>query len=251
MEGFATSFAPVFLRIAGLLFFIPLLGGRVFPARLKLMLAAVLALAAVGSLPAVPPQGLSQLQLALGLAAEFAFGAAMGLSLALVFVAAQMAGQIISSQMGLNLAGSIDPSGAPGASPLSQAYYILAGSVFLLMDGHHLAILGLRASFDHLPPMTLPVDASLAAAITGMLAAATVLALCIAAPACIALLVVDLALGMIGKTIPQISFMSVGMTLRAFAGLAVVILGLGVSATVLGGALTDALRLAHGVGGAP
>ena len=59
------------------------------------------------------------------------------------------------------------------------------------------------------------------------------------------------ALGMIGKTIPQISFMSVGMTLRAFAGLAVVILGLGVSATVLGGALTDALRLAHGVGGAP
>jgi flagellar biosynthetic protein FliR len=84
-----------------------------------------------------------------------------------------------------------------------------------------------------------------------MLAGAMVLALCIAAPVCIALLVVDLALGMIGKTIPQISFMSVGMSLRCAAALVTVILGLGVTATVLGGALTDAMRLAQAIGASP
>lgn len=249
MQSFAVSFAPVFLRIAGLLFFAPLLSGRVFPARLKLMLAAVLALATVGSMPAPTP--MQDWQLALGLAAEFALGAAMGFALSLVFVAAQLAGQIIGNQAGLNLGASLDPSGATVSSPLAQLYFILAGFVFLQMDGHHLAVLGLRASFDHLPPLTLVIDASLAGAITAMLASATMLALCIAAPACIALLVVDLALGMIGKTIPQLGFMSVGMTLRTVAGLAAVILGLGVTATVLARAMTDAARLAQGMTAAP
>ena len=251
MESFAASFAPIFLRIAGLLLFAPLLSSRLFPARLKLMLAAVLALAAVGSMPAAASPTTTDWQLALGLAAEFALGATMGLLLSLVFLGAQLGGQIISQQMGLNLAGSIDPSGTAGTSPLAQFYYILAGFVFLLMDGHHLAILGLRESFDRLPPMTLAINPSLAAAVTAMLASATVLALCIAAPVCIGLLVVDLALGMIGKIIPQISFMSVGMILRSAAGLAVVILGLGVTATVLGRALTDAVWLSRGVGIAP
>lgn len=251
MESFAASFAPIFLRLTGLLFFVPVLGGRVFPARLKVMLAAVLALAAVGNMPAAAPQHLTDWQMALGLIGEFGFGAVMGLTLSLVFIAAQMAGQFISNQMGLNLAGSIDPSGASATSPLTQLYYLLAGFVFLLIDGHHLAIIGLGASFDRVPPMAAVIDASLAGATVGMLASATALALCIALPTCTALLVVDLALGMIGKTIPQISFMSVGMTLRAAAGLTVVILALGVTARVLGGAFTDAVRLAQGIGAAP
>lgn len=246
-SSFTACFALIFCRIAGLMIFAPLIGSALIPWRLRILFASVLTLATIGSMPEGVQLPGAPWQLAAGLAGEFAFGAALGLALSLVFVAGQLAGAIVGQQLGFNLAGSVDPASGAGGNPFSDVYYILALFVFLLLDGHHAMMLGVRNSFDYLPPMAVGLDARLLDMVTGMLMGATSLAVRIAAPACVAILVVDLALGMIAKTIPQMNLMNIGMTLRVLVGLAIVIFGLGLTATVLGGAINDGIALAEGL----
>jgi flagellar biosynthetic protein FliR len=245
MESFVVNFVPVALRIAGMLLFAPLIGTRVVPGPLKLMFAAVLALATVGSAPVGVPVPESTVPLAIALGAELLLGALSGLGISLVFLGAQLAGDIAGQQMGFNFAGSVDPATGLGTNPLSDLYYILAVCVFLLIDGHHTMIMGLRASFACLPPLAVSLSGDALEVFTGMLAGATSLGLRLAAPVCLTILVSDLALGMIGRTIPQLGFLNVGTSVRVLGGLAVVLLGLGLTASVLGGAINDVMALAE------
>ncbi len=239
------QFALVMFRIAGLMIFAPLIGSGRIPRLVKVFFAAVLTLAMAGTMPAPVELPHSPWQVAVGIGGELAFGLALGMILSLVFVAAQFAGAIAGQQMGFNLVGSLDPSSDLGSNPLSDVYFILTLFLFLLLDGHHAMMLGIRNSFDHLPPLAVGLDRPLLDTITGMTMSATTLAVRIAAPVCVAMLVVDLALGMVGKTIPQMNLMSVGLSLRSIAGLLIVIFGLGLTAFVLDGAIDDGLSLAE------
>src|SRR5688572_2590844 len=226
------------------MFFAPLIGAKQMPRRLRFMLAGLLALAMAGATPA-PQWPASDWQLALGLGGELLFGLAMGLVLSLVFMAARFAGALAGQQMGFNLGGSFDPTTEMGSNPLGDVYFILCMFLFLMMDGHHAMMLGIRNSFEYLPPLSVAIDANLLEVLSGMVMSATTLAVRVAAPVCVAMLVVDLALGMIGRTIPQMNLMTIGLSLRSLAGLAIVILGLGLTAAVLSGAISDGLTLAE------
>src|SRR5688500_4531564 len=226
--------------------FAPLIGSAHVPRRLRWLLACVLALAAGASMPHPALPG-SQLELAVGLGSELLFGIAIGLVLSMVFVAAQFAGGLAGQMMGFNLAGSFDPSRELGNNPMGDVYFILTMFLFLMLDGHHAMMMGIRGSFDYLPPMSAAGDARLMDVATGMAMGATTLAVRVAAPVCVSMLVVDLALGMVGRTIPQMNLMSIGLSLRSLVGLVVVILGLGVAASVLSGAISDGMNLAEGL----
>ena len=245
LTNFPAQFALVFFRLAGLMITAPLLGSGRIPRTIKFYFAAVLTLAMAGSLPAAVVVPDEPWLLALGIAGEIAFGLALGLVLSLVFVAAQFAGAIAGQQMGFNLAGTFNPQNEFGNAPLSDLYFVLTLLLFLAMDGHHAMLLGVRNSFDHLPPLSVGVDRDLFELFVGTVMAATTLAVRIAAPVSVAMLVVDLSLGMVGKTIPQMNLLSVGLSLRSLAGMVIVILGLALTATVLGRALGDAVTLAE------
>ena len=247
LANFPQQFALIFFRIAGLMVFAPLIGSSRIPKRIKLLFAGVLTLATVGSMPAAVKIPEEPWLLALALGGELAFGVALGTILSLVFVAAQFAGGVAGQQMGFNLAGTFSPQTEIGNAPLSDLYFILTLMLFLLMDGHHAMMLGVRDSFDYLPPLSVSMDQHLLDVVSGMLMSATTLAVRVAAPVSVAMLVVDLSLGMVGKTIPQMNLLSVGLSLRSLAGLVIVILGLGLTATVLSHALNDAMTLAENV----
>jgi hypothetical protein len=85
---------------------------------------------------------------------------------------------------------------------------------------------GLRDSFDAVPLLQLGIDAPLFDTLAGFLQSATMLALRLAAPMLVTMLVVDLALGLVGRIMPQMNVMAMGMSLRSALGLVVVILGL-------------------------
>ena len=241
------DFSVIFFRIAGLMIFAPLIGSARIPRRVKVLFASVLTLAMAGSMPAPLAVPDSPWQLALGIGGELCFGLALGMVLSLVFVAAQFAGGLAGQQMGFNLGGSLDPSTDFGTSPLGDLYFILTLTLFLTMDGHHAMMLGLRSSFDHLPPLSVAMNGDLLDVLVGMTMSATTLAVRVAAPVAVSMLVVDLALGMIGKTIPQMNLMSVGLSLRSLAGVVIVLLGLGITGAVLTTALEEAMTLAEGI----
>jgi flagellar biosynthetic protein FliR len=104
---------------------------------------------------------------------------------------------------------------------------------------------GVRDSFTALPLLSVGVDRTVFDTTIGLLGGATVLAIRLAAPMLVTMLIVDLVLGLIGRTMPQMNVMSAGLTLRAVVGLLVVILGIALTASVLTSAVTHAMEQAR------
>ena len=238
---FVPTFVLAFFRIAGMMLFAPLFGSARIPRRVRVMLALVLAFSVTPGLkPAMLPDNLWMLTAAI--AGEMAFGFAMGMIQSFVFIAVQWGGEIIGQQMGFNLSEVFDPQFGGQGSLIGDMYFMLTLVVFLSVGGHHAMLLGLRASFDHLPLLTLGVDHDLFEMLVGFLGAATELAVRFAAPMLVTMLVVDLALGLVGKMMPQLNVMAMGLSLRSALGLIVVILGIGMTSDAIGEGLLNGMN---------
>ncbi len=248
------TYVLVFFRIAGMMIYAPLFGSARVPRRIKVLITAILAMSVAAFVP--PPAVMPDTvwQLTLGIAGEILFGLAMGLAMSFTFIAVQWAGEIIGQQMGFNLAETFDPQFGSQASLVGDLLFMLTLVIFLTIPpefggpGHHAMLRGVVASFTTLPLMSVNVDASVLDLLFNMLAGATTLALQLAAPMLVTLLIVDLVLGLIGKTIPQFNIMSAGVTLRTVVGMVVLILGIALTGNLIRDSLIGAMntvRLAY------
>jgi flagellar biosynthetic protein FliR len=100
---------------------------------------------------------------------------------------------------------------------------------------------GVFASFQILPLLSPGVNEPLLHMLVGLLMSATILAIQLSAPMLVATLVVDLVIGLIGKTLPQMNVMQVGISMRTVVGMVVVFLGLGLTVQVIRGAVLDSM----------
>ena len=244
--AFAPLFALAFFRVAGVFLYAPLFGSTRVPRRVKLMLALVITLAVM---PAVPPGTRlpdSTWGLAAAITGELLFGLALGMALSMALVAAQWAGQMVSQQLGFNLGETIDPQYG-GGTLVGDLYFLFALVVFLLIGGHRLVVQGLADSFAAIPLLTATIDRPLFDLLLAMFGTTAGLALRLAGPTFVALLAVDLALGCIGKTMPQMNLMTSGLSVRAALGIAVVVVGFGLTYAVLSDALAGDLTAARAV----
>ncbi|HVT88383.1 MAG TPA: flagellar biosynthetic protein FliR [Tepidisphaeraceae bacterium] len=239
---FVPTFVLVFFRVTGMMIFAPFFGSDRIPRRVRLLIALVLAAGMSGSVkgPAALPE--SSWQLALSIGGEMAFGIAMGMALSFTFIAAQGAGEIIGQQMGLNLGETFDPQFGKSSSVVGDLYFMLTLIIFLLIDGHRIMIQALQSSFASLPLLSLGVDRDLLHTLISLLTACTTLSLQLAAPLLVTILVVDLALGCIGRAMPQINVMTAGLTVRSLVGMAVTIVGIGLTVIVIDSHLRDSLN---------
>jgi len=213
--------------------FAPVLGNPRIPRRLKALIAAVLSLAvARGVAPPVAPAK-TLTDLTFGIGGELIFGLIMGMVLSFTFIAAQWAGDLIGQQVGINMSETLDPQLAPQSTIMGDLYYMLTTVVFLCVNGHLSMIRGVRDSFDRLPLLSVGMNQPLLALLIDLFNACTHLALQLAAPVMVTLLVVDLSMGFIGKTMPQLGVMSAGVSVRALVGMIVLIIGIGLSMAVV------------------
>jgi flagellar biosynthetic protein FliR len=235
------TFVLAFFRIAGMMLFAPLFGSSRIPRRVKLMLALVLAMSVTPGIDGPTDFPPSTWGLTAGIAGEMLFGFAMGMIQSFVFIAAQWAGEMIGQQMGFNLSEVFDPQFGAQGSLVGDMYFMLTLVVFLSVGGHHAMLHGVRDSFVHLPLLSLHVHASLFETLIGFFQGATILAVRLAAPMLVTMLVVDLSLGLVGKILPQMNIMAVGLSLRSALGLVIVILGLGLTNSVIEDGLLEAM----------
>lgn len=234
------TFVLVFFRITGMMLFAPLFGSSRIPRRVRALLALVLAMSVVpGIRPVMMPDSLWGVTA--GIAGEMVFGFAMGMIQSFVFIATQWAGEIIGQQMGLNLSEVFDPSFGAQGSVVGELYFMLTLVVFLTIGGHYAMLAGMRDSFDSLPLLSLGMNTPLFDTIIGLFSTATVLAVRLAAPMLVTMLVVDLSLGLIGKMMPQMNVMAMGLSLRSALGLIVLILGLAMTNDAIGAGLLNAM----------
>jgi flagellar biosynthetic protein FliR len=157
----------------------------------------------------------------------------MGMVMSFVFIAVQWAGEVIGQQMGFNLSEVLDPAFGAQSSVIGDLYFMFTLVVFLLVGGHHAMLRGVRASFDALPLLSLSVNQSLLQTLLDLFHATTVLAIQLAAPVLVTMVIVDLVLGLIGRTIPQMNVMSAALSLRAAFGVVVILAGLTLTSGVI------------------
>lgn len=236
------TYVLVFFRVAGMMVFAPLLGSSRIPRRVKVLLCAIIAMGMAGSVPplAALPEQTWQLVLAIG--GELVFGVAMGMVLSLVFIAAQWAGEVIGQQIGLNLSQVFDPQFGAQGSIVGELYFMLTLVIFLVVGGHRAMIAAVRDSFDALPLLSVGMNAQLLDLLVGLMLGAMSLAIQLAAPVMVTILVVDLAMGFISKTLPQMNVLTAGLSLRGVVGMVVLIAGIGMTSEVVRESVLDSMH---------
>jgi flagellar biosynthetic protein FliR len=253
MLKFVPVFVLVLFRIGGLMLFAPMLGSARIPKRVKALFAIILALGLTASIPRPAHLPETTWGVAIGIGGEMMFGLAMGMILSFVFISTQWAGQMIGQQMGLNMGEVVDPQFSGASSVIGDFYYFLTLVVFLFVGGHRDMIRGIRDSFDSLPLLSVGINASVLNLVVQMFATATTLAMRLAAPVLVTMLVVDLTLGFIGKTMPQLNVMASGMSIKSMVGLIVIMIGISLFSTpnVIREAIAESLNVVRVVWQAP
>jgi len=213
-------------RILTFLMTMPVLGMRSIPSTIKVALALWLAWAVTPMLLELPAIPFQPGPVALAFAGEFLVGLLLAFSVVLVFATVQMAGQIVGVQMAFSIVNVVDPQTQSQVSALSQIYFLIAVLIFVAMDGPLMVIHGITMSFQALPPGTLgPAFGSGLAYVIGQVGVLFVAALRIGAPPVVALLLVSMVMGILGRTVPQLNIPVVGFPLKIFVGLLILALG--------------------------
>lgn len=249
VTGWITQLLWPLLRISGLILVAPVLGAAVVPVRVKVVLAVALAVMVAPLAPA--PRDLDPLSAAgmLAGAQQLAIGIAIGFVVQLTFDALVMAGQTVAMTMGLGFATLVDPARGSTTPVLSQLMLIIGLLLFLSLDGHVLLIGTLVESFRWAPVGTDGITREGAWALAGWGGKIFEAGLLIALPAVVALLVINLAMGVVSRAAPQLNLFAVGFPVAMLFGFLVLLLSLPALQSVFTGLLGDAIEFAGGVTG--
>ncbi len=210
----------------------PVLGGTFAPPSVKVGLTLILAilLYPVVTVPALDSPG----ALAVVLARESAIGFALAMSVRLLVAAAELAGYLAGFQVGFAVAEVIDPLSGVRNNLLALLYGSLTAFVFLAIDGHHLLLRALVASYGALPIGFGYPSASLPETVARMLGIVFLLGVQLAAPIMVVALLVELSMGLFTRAAPALNLMVIGFPLRLLAGL----LALGLAIQVVPGVVS-------------
>lgn len=220
MQGFFW----VFLRIGIIIFLLPLFGARNFPGIWKSGLSFVLAIILTPIVP--PPETLPETlpDILVGLASEALLGFLLAFIVKLAFAAVQLAGQFMAFQMGFSMARAMDPTTGAQSTTLSQFLYLFTVLIFFAIDGHHILLQAVVASFQIVPPNGFHLSPTLSGVLVKASSQMFLIALKIAAPIMIALFLSNLCLGIVARTVPQVNILMIGFPINI--GLGLIIFGL-------------------------
>jgi flagellar biosynthetic protein FliR len=214
------------LRVGGFVLAAPVASETVIPAFVKILMSLSLAflMAPLVQIPAA----LSIFSAAGALAAvqEILIGVAIGMVVQLTFEALTFAGQTISLSMGLGFATLVDPQRGANTTVLGQMFMIFGILTYLAINGHLVLLGALAESFHNLPIGAAHIDRNffLSVAVWGARVFET--GLLIALPAVIALVIVNLALGVVTRAAPQLNLFGIGFTITLLCGFFALIVGI-------------------------
>ncbi|ACG77345.1 flagellar biosynthesis protein FliR [Phenylobacterium zucineum HLK1] len=234
MESYATAqqvFAAglVFARLGAIIMLIPGLGETFIPARIRLSFALALALMLFPVLGATaPPIPASAGALAGEVIRELLIGLMIGAILRIFMLSLATAGEIVSLGTTLSFAQTANPMQAQPTPTLSTFLGMLGIVLILTTDLHHMFLAALVRSYAIFPfGREVPVgDAGQLAIQTTSRAFA--LGLQLAAPVVVLSLIVNVAVGLVGRVMPTFQVFFIASPLLVLLGLSVFAVSLGV-----------------------
>lgn len=155
---------------------------------------------------------------------EIIVGLILGFVSFAMFTAIYVAGQLIDMQIGFGVVNVIDPISSMQVPITSNLYFIFTMVVFLALKGHHLLIKALLMSYQYIPLGSSSFDDNLINDIVRIFGNIFILGFKIAAPVTASVLIADIALGVISRTIPQFNVFIVGMPLKIALGITLMLI---------------------------
>lgn len=216
---------PLF-RISAFVMAVPIFGSQSLPARVRLVISIPLAVIVQPLLPPMPNIELLSLAGFLVTIQEVVIGATLGFIFQVLMQLFVIGGQTIAMNMGLGFASMNDPANGIAVTVLSQFFVTVATLLFLSINGHLILLELLAQSFQAWPigQASLPAEFWLEIADLGswMFAGGVVMAL----PIITAILVVNIAFGVMSRAAPQMNIFAVGFPVTLVFGMFIIWFGL-------------------------
>jgi flagellar biosynthetic protein FliR len=219
-EPLIYAFLLVFVRCSAMMISSPLFGAQNTPLQVRIFTTCAIAAAmtlVINPAKSAPPPDLGSLSMAV--IYEVAAGLLLGFFMSLVLQAAQIAGSIMDLQLGLSMGQVLNPVSGIQVTILAQFKFMLGTVIYLCLDGHHQMLTAFANSYKTMPALGVSTMPQLGQNILNLIGGVSILALQIAAPVMAVTLVVDAALGLINKAVPQMQTMVVGAPAKILIGM--------------------------------
>ncbi|MDD5299469.1 MAG: flagellar biosynthetic protein FliR [Gallionella sp.] len=220
----ATLMFPL-VRILSMIASSPILGNKQIPVRVKVGLSVLIAIIIAPTIGEMPPVAIGSPQGLLIMIQQIIIGVAMGFTMRLIFTAVEMAGELAGLQMGLGFASFYDPVNAAHSPIVAQWLGMVAALAFLAINGHLYMLSALAESFRTLPiGNMIPNHGFHAVASWG--GSIFAYALQISLPILAALLITNIALGILTRAAPQLNLFAIGFPITLAIGFLVLMLSM-------------------------
>ena len=212
-------FVIVLTRLSGIMLCAPFFTGGYMPLHIRAVFTFFAALALtpalpLGNIPADPSLGTITILLLF----ELLFGIVIGFAALCIFAGVQFGGQIMAFNIGFAMINLIDPQTQVNMPIFSFILNYIALLLFILINGHHFFLLAVYESFNTLPVGGFVLDGPLVNQIVGFTASVFLIGIKVAGPIIVVIIVVDVIVGIVGRSAPQLHVMVIGMPLKILAG---------------------------------
>jgi flagellar biosynthesis protein FliR len=214
------AFLLVFVRCSAMMLVAPIFSAPSIPVQIRVMTTLALSGALVFAIrPAGAGLPADLGGLVLALANEAACGMLLGAFVSMALMAIQMAGSFLDLQVGLGMSQIMNPVTGIPSSALSQFKAMLGLVVFLGVQGHHFVLQAFVKSYEAMPVLSLATLDPLRHSLLGLVGDMSLLALQIAAPVAAVGIIVDLAMGVVNRAVPQMPVFLVGLPVKIGASM--------------------------------
>lgn len=241
------AFLLVFVRVLGFFVTMPIFSYRTIPMPFKIGMSFYLAIAMTYAADGVTITFNSTYPFLL--VKELMVGILIGLIAYMILAAVQIAGGFIDFQMGFAIANVIDPQTGAQSPLIGQYFYMIALLFLLSVNGHHLLIDGIYNSYQFIP-LDRFIPFSREGIINFVIDVCNhmfIIAFQIAIPIVGCLFLVDIALGIIARTVPQLNVFVVGLPLKILVSFIALILFFGLYITLVRSLFDGLLKTMRGL----
>ena len=223
------TYVLVLTRLSGLFLVAPFFGAKSIPRSVRALLLASMAL--LITVLHVRPSAITAgtpTDLGILIAREAAVGMVLAVAMMICFSGLQLTGQVISHLGGISIADVFDPSTNASVPFVSQLLVLLATAVLLITGGHRQVMRALLDLFDTMPPGQVRLPPDVLEGVVKLMGLSFETAVRAGAPVAAALLLSMIVLGLLGRTLPQLNILAVGLGLNAFVMLGGLFLTIGI-----------------------
>ena len=216
-----TNWLMVFLRTSSMLSVFPIFSARNFPVQLRLALGGLLAGMVAATLPDNAVQAADFWGLAGQMAVEVGVGLLLGFASRMVFFMLEIAGGIISTEIGLSMPTGMNPLSDTQMTTTATLLYYLAAMLWLGLDMHHWMLIALQKTYTYLPSGAAHLSQIAVTDMVARTAGIFVIAVQMAAPLLAVSFIISLVFAVLGRAVPQMSVYAESFAVRPLVGLSV------------------------------